>query len=275
MRIKKHDIYPTEFLIGHKMTNGTIEKIGSVIVKGTFQDMDAPVVMPGESQAAVCRGDVLFNNNPEKVIRYESDMVPFKPDTDMIILGTPEPPDGLPSGMWYIVVETDTGLHIEKDFTGTNPFTIYGWAPRGEVPRLQQAGVDLEHFDPESMILPQGFENEFYNGWDRNITGDTPLPHLEDGVKLTIRSERRPAPPIIPPPPVSFQVFLPDTRPAATLRIKDENGSEEEINIPLALDTVIIEKELDTYIIVWRGYWDFEAYPPESYISLTVEGGVA
>ena len=160
----------------------------------------------------------------------------------------------------------------------TSCFTTWGvgWASRGQSPRLAEAGdlEGLKSFKPsDEQPLPPGFQNAFYNGYDRNYdqslsTGE-PFPYFLDGARLTITFQGE----TIPPPPVTISVQLPSSRPKATLTVLNDLKQEEDQNIPLLLDTVIIEPELDRYIVVWRGSWPFEPEKQERYLKLTVQGG--
>ncbi len=436
MQIENHDLYPTMFLIGHRIVENQSQQVGTVIVKGTFQDMDAPKAlssaeeqMPiflkdvpfnvvrnsdfegvdpdnneiqfwqaiggevvsetsewvgeegksarliassesarltqtltfdqslggrtfilsfyakadaavtvngfrlqsGESGRSICHVSATLNSafqrfisepeawpadetatevevilpgssdptNPvyfdrvqveeaaiatrwdeDTVFRYEHDLAPFKPFADVIVLGAASPPDrppDHPTGVWFAVVETSSGQQFEKRYDATGApaaaqfptKTVFGWFPRGQEPRLGEAGENLEQFDPTEKVLPDNFQNTFYNGYERLLSGTVPLPYLANGTQLAIRSERRPP----PPEPVSFTVRLPASRPTATLTVLNGSNQEEEQNVPLVLDTVTIEPERDRYMVVWRGTWLFEEAFKERYIKLTVQGG--
>lgn len=215
----------------------------------------------------------------DTVFRYEHDLVPFKPYADVIVLGDAEPPNGDRSKLWQFVLETGTGIKMKKSYQPDDfpTKTIFGWAVRGETPRLEQAG-DTNNFDPKTMNLPKDFQNLFYNGFDRTTEflddNDKPfqpigLPYLNDGMKLTIRSERPNAdPPIVK----SFEVRLPASRPSAVLTKLDEAGQRVVKKVSLALDTLIIEPKSDRYMVVWRGFWPFNI--KETYLELAVVGGV-
>ncbi len=210
----------------------------------------------------------------ETVFRYEHDLVPYKPNADVIVLGAAQ----LLDNKWSAMIETDTGRRMVKKYE-TEEFplkTTFGWASRGQAPRLAEAGDPerLKSFKPsDEQPLPPGFQNAFYNGYDRNYdqslsTGE-PFPYFPDGARLTITSQGE----TIPPPPVTISVQLPSSRPRATLTVLNDLQQEEDQNIPLLLDTVIIEPELDRYIVVWRGSWPFEPEKQERYLKLTVQGG--
>lgn len=428
MQIEAHILYPTMFLIGHRMAGGVPERVGTVVVKGTFQDMDAPVavckdrqipvfvkdlpfnvvfnssfegedkdgndvidpwlatdgtvvqeaaadhkwarltsdgdadqlvqtlefdgpvggrtfilsfdawadapttvsgfqlripetttsicnvtaslttlsqrfVSPAESWLAdegstqvevvlVGSGDslnsVYFDNvqveeatvltrwNSETVFRYEHDLAAYKPQADVIVLGAAEPPDSNYADTWHVVMDTSSGLSIEKEFGSLSSTfhtkTVFGWASRSEDPRLAQAGSNLQNFDPANL-LPDDFDNQFYNGYDRLLSGDVPLNYLADGTTLTFRSERRP---VLSPGDERelFEAVIVGSRPIATLTVLDGSGQEQDLDVPIVLDTVVLEPDADTYVLVWRGVWRFDDHAEENYIRLVVTGGL-
>ena len=68
MKVEPHKLYPTAFLIGYrmieKMVNGTMQnqpqKVGTLITKGTFIDLDAPTPAAKEEQIPIFQVDVPF-----------------------------------------------------------------------------------------------------------------------------------------------------------------------------------------------------------------------
>ena len=59
MEILAHPRYPTQFLLGHRMVDGTPQSVGAVIVKGTFQGMDRPTL--SDQQVPIFLKDEPFN----------------------------------------------------------------------------------------------------------------------------------------------------------------------------------------------------------------------
>lgn len=253
----------------------------------TAQEME--VILPGSGnkdnpvyfdRVQVEESPVPTRWDEDTVFRYEHDLVPYKPYADIIVLGPFDPP----ASEWSAIMELSTGQTLKKKFTNTEPASkiLFGWALRNEDkpkeeegPREKAAG-DLNGFDPKTMKLPSGFNNEFYNGfgWDpiepANPEIDTKeyikLNHFADGATFSVHTE--------PPGVESFQVKLPYSRPTASYKTVNERGNEEEHELPLVLDTVIVEPRLDRYIVVWRGVWNFKQHPEESYVELRAKGGV-
>lgn len=243
---------------------------------------DFEVILPGsgDSNSSVVFSQIQVDEEGD-TLRYESDFVPFKPNADVVILGSAEPPDGNTSHPWYFVLESSDGIKLEKEFS-VPPINelptraIFGWAPRNQAPRLSEAGQYPEDYNPKIQPLPDSFDNLFFNGFDRNLqeipgsSGSLPLSHFPDGTTFRIWSERRTLPPVSSLP---FQVVLPSSRPTALLTVLNDSNQEQINPIPLKLDTVVIEPNLDRYTVVWRGNWEFEDDIKDRYLKLSITGG--
>jgi hypothetical protein len=206
-------------------------------------------------------------------VRYENDLAVFKPHADVVVLGASEAPGGSTTGTWHVVMEVNGGS-VEKAFVASGLVeiptrTIFGWASTAQDPRLEQAGEEeeLKAFDPSESPLPESFQNVFFNGFDRTLTGSIPLSYLPDGASLEFRTERRPT----PPGAVDhlFTVALPEMRPHATLTVLD-GGDQQDVLVPLVLDTVVIEPDLHRFTVIWRGTWGFD---PDHQLGVLVTGG--
>src|SRR5262249_4598112 len=79
----------------------------TVVVKATFAIPDAgsEVAHPTPKQLPIFSGDILTEQEPPS-IRFESDLVPFKPCTDVVLVGRAYAPDGKP------VTEMVAGLRV-------------------------------------------------------------------------------------------------------------------------------------------------------------------
>lgn len=280
MKILAHNLYPSTFLLGYRIVNREPQKIGSVVIKGLFQGLNSPTPAFIDQQVPIFSQDIFFEDEAD-ILRYEHDMVPFKPFADVIIFGSAHPPltsPNRPTGRWFTILETNTGQKVEKEFNadriGHLPTKfVFGWASREkeEEQRLTQAGQNLNSFNPELRSLPEEFNNQFYNGYERALSGDVPLPYFENGVQLTIRTERRS---LTPPDPIIYTVQLPNSRPTVTLTILNNKNQFENQPISIVLDTVIIEPDADRYIVIWRGNWQFIDALRERYIQLELQGGL-
>lgn len=280
MEIIAHKIYRTQFILGHRVDPS--EKIGVVIVKGTFKSLENPSPVSKNEQVEIFKKDEFFQDSKE--LRYESDFVPFKPFVDVIAI-TPmeiaEWPERADSITWRSTITTNIKLERSKNYELSSeelPFyreAIFGWAARSESPRINEAG-DLKNYKPGvDKGLPDSFQNLFYNGFERGITRGSSFSQLESGGKLTVQSDflvkyedgndkqfnRK-----------EFTVQLPAAKefPSAQRIEMDDHGVEQVHPIPMVLDTVIIEFAIDRCLLLWRGSWSFNDDKADQYKKVIV-----
>jgi hypothetical protein len=96
MRIKNARLYPTAFLYG-KTPPG--EWFMSVLVKATFRmDVRGAPAAAAAKQLPILKADVPYDpKNPESPLQFESDLVPFKPRADIVLVGSAYAPRGQPT----------------------------------------------------------------------------------------------------------------------------------------------------------------------------------
>ncbi|MBN2126190.1 MAG: DUF2169 domain-containing protein [Deltaproteobacteria bacterium] len=66
----------------------------TVVVKGTFEIGSGGVVTPAGEQIPVAFGDETYEEEGYDSVKFESDMVPFKPRADIALVGRAHAPDG-------------------------------------------------------------------------------------------------------------------------------------------------------------------------------------
>lgn len=69
----------------------------TVIVKGTFDLVNGGMATPADEQHPTVNADIHTGDPAESAVRYESDMVPFKPRADVLCVGKAYPPGGKPA----------------------------------------------------------------------------------------------------------------------------------------------------------------------------------
>jgi hypothetical protein len=96
MRIKNARLYPTAFLYG-KTPAG--EWFMSFLVKATFRmDTRGAPARAAAKQLPILTADVPYDpKKPEGLLRVESDLVPFKPRADIVLVGSAYAPRGQPT----------------------------------------------------------------------------------------------------------------------------------------------------------------------------------
>jgi hypothetical protein len=72
------------------------ENLLTVIVKGTFV-FDSEDIEPADDQLPIAYGDIYHDEAAGGAIRYESDIVPFKPRTDIVLEASAYAPGGKPA----------------------------------------------------------------------------------------------------------------------------------------------------------------------------------
>lgn len=280
MEIIAHKIYRTQFILGHRVDPS--EKIGVVIVKGTFKNLENPSRVPKEDQVEIFKKDEFFQDSKE--LRYESDFVPLKPFVDVIVIAPMEIvewPEDAVSITWRSTIATDAKLERSKDHGlafEELPFhrqAIFGWAARSEAPRIDEAG-DVKNYKPSvGKDLPDNFQNLFYNGFERGITRGASFSQLESSAKLAVQSDflvkyengkdehlnRK-----------DFTVQLPSAEefPSVQRIEMDDHGVERVHPIPMVLDTIIIEFAIDRCLLLWRGSWSFNDDKADQYKKVIV-----
>ena len=80
----------------------------TVVVKGTFVMPDGGTAFPAEEQTPITYGDEPFDKEDGGSIRFESDLAPFKPRADVIVVGHAHAPGGKP------VTGIDVSLRIDS-----------------------------------------------------------------------------------------------------------------------------------------------------------------
>lgn len=98
-------------------------EFGIVIVKATYEIADDGTLVAAEEQAPMlftdkCHGEVNVSS-----LWHPSDLVPYKPATDIIVNGVARSPDGRPARSWEcgISIERNTDVLLNKKLRVTGP----------------------------------------------------------------------------------------------------------------------------------------------------------
>ena len=111
MRIKNARLFPTALAFG-KTAEGA--SFLSVIIKGTFEiPSHGGVARPAATQLPIFTTDEPYDpEQPGGVLKFESDLVPFKPRTDVVLVGHAYAPHGRPAKV--VDVEIEVGALRKK-----------------------------------------------------------------------------------------------------------------------------------------------------------------
>lgn len=221
---------------------------------------------------------LLLTKPPTNALFYEHDMVPFKSEGDVIVLGFADI-----AGTNRVRVNGDSWLQRTVSVNGSGQDkAMFGWEPRLGVPAIRegQAGTFSDNGDdypPEwpgppanRDPLPSDFSNLFYNAYDRNAatTAVKPAAYLEPGVPVVIERGVDPS--------NNYSLTLSSEAVSAVYYFHDGSRPDEEARwpsqpVPMNLDTLVIEPADNRCYLVWRGAWNFDERPEDAYRRLIVE----
>lgn len=206
--------------------------------------------------------------NPSEIFRYEHDMAPFKPTPDCIVSGYART-----AGLHRLRI--NGSIQMEQTVVTTAPpeKALFGWESRlatdPEHPSAgsrQADGGDFSSVTAEDP-LPVLFQNTYYNGYMRSALQSTALNrYLKSDDTVTIE---------IPGPTNDYRFSLYGETVSALLQVYSGSGDDSEetwqtIAVPMNIDTLVIEPEINRCSLVWRGVWNFTDYAEQNYRRLTV-----
>lgn len=170
---------------------------------------------------------------------YESDLVPFKPETDIIVIA--DGPD-LP-----LSILVNGAERFNQDNFNPDQLTGLGWEDKIETLREGQAG---DYTAALTQALPNDFENLWFNGYRRDALFAGPVPYLAPGDTIAVTRSAG----------GDYGFTLPDPAPELTHRWFTGTGKDDPClwrsrALALNLDTLVIEPDRDRAYVVWRACW--------------------
>jgi Uncharacterized protein conserved in bacteria (DUF2169) len=203
------------------------------------------------------------------MLRYEHDLVPFKLQGDVVVLGFSDI-----AGVSRVKVDNTTWFEVTLSLNEGRAKALCGWEPRGVSPRPAGSfSSDPSHYPPQWPVtdpardpLPADFDNRFYNGYSRQAARLPAIPYLPRGAE--IRIERGAG--------NLYRFRLGNETVSATVCSHGGSGPDEETTwsrtvVTMHLDTLVIEPERNRCYAVWRGAWSFDETPEDGYRRLVVE----
>ena len=167
------------------------EYILSVLLKRTYDIIPGRLCVRAEEDRPVIPGDVPWGNPMNSTVRFESDFVPYKPATDVVINGKAYAPEGKPTTTCTVAIKiADCRKDVriigdrKTQFTKNQPPTFSNPAPFSTMElRYERAygGIDVYSDKRTSYPYPrnpmgQGFVVENTKEGIDNLE----LPNLED-----------------------------------------------------------------------------------------------
>lgn len=252
------------------------QRVGTVLLKRTYVidpalNPAAGSLTPASPPLPVFAADQPL---PPAPLRFESDLAAFKPEADAIVLGFTGTP-----GVTSLKVDGQTWL---TRTLSPGEAHIFGWDSKsGDGPGSRQADAGTfsenpAHYPPQWPVqdpnrdpLPGSFNNRFYNGYHRQAraAGGLPaLPYFDAGARVLIQR---------PGPSDDYGFTLGHEIVSARLFYYRGFGPDEECRwrsqaVPLHLDTLVVEPDLDRCYAVWRGVWNLDEHPLDVYRRLVV-----
>lgn len=191
---------------------------------------------------------------------FESDMVPEKPEADLIVIAD-APPLPLTVAVNGVIRLSQAALPV-KELTGL------AWEDRQTNPRKAEGG----DFAAMTQDLPDAFANSWYNGYRRNRRQGVAIPYLTPGDTVLLTREAGPHYGFTLPPdtPVAVQSWFTGDGP-------DDPALWRSRTIPMTLDTLVIEPDRNRAYTVWRTAWapEFDPDVPRDMlrrITVTLQG---
>ncbi len=214
--------------------------------------------------------DFVTQWDPEYILRCESDLVPFKPQSDIIVSGF--------TGVAGACAVQVNGQTLLERVCGADEKSLFGWEPRVNVDedrRHKDRGKfsdNPDHYPPEWPVihpakdpLPADFDNRYFNGYLRDVDGNMPAYLSSDACISILRNGS-----------LDYAFSLAGERYDAAYYVlagpdaRDSEAHWRRQALTLNLDTLVVEPDNDTCYAVWRGVWDFDAHAEGDYRKLEI-----
>lgn len=282
------------YLVGYRRTppSGPVQAVGCALVKRSYRIQGSTLEPDADGEGVRVEEEVqeeTIGEDDEKisVVTRESDLAPYKPEADLVVLGfRGGDVEGRASVDGTVWLSRPAGSDDGDDSDTTR--NLFGWAQRNREPgdsesRFEEAGADS--YSDEADDYPQewpvpatppvppltGFENVFFNAYRRDfkvLDGD--LPYFQPGQDVSIERDGAD----------TVTVTLGPERLGGRVHYWCDRGPDRptywcEMELDdLVSDTLVVEPDEDRAYRVWRGVWPLErAGEPsaEQYRRLVVE----
>jgi hypothetical protein len=214
--------------------------------------------------------------DPDYILRRESDLVPYKPHSDIIVSGFTQV-----GGTCKVQVNGQT---ILERHCNPNEKSLFGWEPRVNVdedgrhadrgtfsqepedypPPPPEEGYPPELKWPARDPLPSDFKNAYFNGHRRDVVGPVPA-YLSSDARITILRKGS----------LDYALSLAGERYEAAYYVLEPGAPDAQAfwqghALALNLDTLVVEPDRNLCTAVWRGVWDFDRHAEDDYRKLEI-----
>jgi hypothetical protein len=258
------------------------QRVGTVLLKRSYTiNATTGALSPQGSPVPIFMNDQMDGST----LRYESDMVAFKPEADVVVLGFAGT-----NGVHEAFVGNEA--YLRRTISGPGERDLFGWEPRTneDFPqrRQHQAGGHREQASdypalwpvpadaPERDPLPGGpsdprtpvFDNRFYNGYLRTAALGAAQPFDYPATTTEVEIQRNGS--------SVYDFTLAAETVTAAYYYYIGTGPDDECAwrrqmVQMNLDTLVVEPDANRCYAVWRGVWDFDQHLPDLYRRLRVE----
>ncbi|QDG52262.1 DUF2169 domain-containing protein [Persicimonas caeni] len=258
MEVVGHPALSARLVMGHRVWGGAPQAVLTAVAKASYA-VGAGGELTRVAPADLVMTEQVYNggaDRDEQVVRYESDLVPYKPKADLVVLG--EAGGGV--SRWVEWLATG-GKSLSRDSRDThwgpsmNPALVtFGWLRADLEPRLLNAGSDLENFDP-AQLLPDDFSNAFYNAGvcadmrPPYSNSEPPFDHLSPDQSVHVLSFRDPNDDGSWDDMEGVALRTPAVFPGAHI----ERRSGGQVSLDMRLDTFVYDRSAAHLDLVWRG----------------------
>jgi len=214
----------------------------------TFLDFDetaAATSVSARLRTLGADGDmVTYANALVTTVDYESDLVAFKPQGDLIVIAdTPPVP---------LSVSVNGTVRMSQAAEAVPTLTGLAWEPRAGTTREAEGG----DFLAMTQALPDDFQNIYYNGYRRAFDQGGPVPFLAPGDEIEVGRAGGDR----------YGFTLPTEAPALRHQWYVGEGVDDPClwrgrEVPFALDTLVVEPDRDVAFAVWRAVWPVDLDP--------------
>ncbi len=279
-------VFPTEtgyssiYIVGFRksQSENTAQRIGTVLVKREYS-ISGTSLVPVNNPDGLHLSDSTYDTDVDgetlKITDHESDIAVYKPKADLIVKGSYSVENSYtasvtsPGNSEQIWFERPVALPDDEDAAAN----MFGWEQRwtdarkslGDVPYLEPNDTEPDYTN---------FDNEFFNAYRRDfVESGFPLNRFEPGSTITLRQ----TPDGSSTSSVVESFSLGNENISAKLYFHHKGSIDKEVhwccrNIDeFKLDTLVVTPSQNTAYAVWRGVWDYDEYPQESYRQLKVK----
>ena len=233
---------------------------------GTWPNTLADTSLTLTLRAAAAAGRTVHYDDVTLIhVAYEHDLAADKPGADTIVLPrlafVPEE------------LQVNGAAVLRRPGTEAGVLRTFGWERRDVDPRKADAAFpEDESAYPLPQPLPGAFSNRFYSGFrraPRSVVDPTVPPsvpsYLAPGSLVRLTRTGRP----------DYGFRLGNEQLDARYQYYSGIGADTEArwqstDVPMRLDTLVLEPDDDRCYAVWRGVWEFDDEAEDSYRRLVV-----